>query len=173
MSAVDKADWKKRRRLLRTMITRGLTLGKYAPFHRGHQLVIDTALREVDELIVLIYDSPAVTDVPLTVRAGWIRQIYPEVQVIEAWDGPQEVGYTAEIKKRHEEYILGLLGGLKISHFYSSELYGEHMSEALGAINRVVDFDRLIEPISATMIRGDLHKYKHFLHPIILNSLCG
>ncbi|MFT5193971.1 MAG: HTH-type transcriptional repressor of NAD biosynthesis genes [Candidatus Promineifilaceae bacterium] len=52
------------------MINRGLTLGKYTPFHRGHQLVIETALREIDELIVLVYDSPQVTDVPLAMRVG-------------------------------------------------------------------------------------------------------
>ena len=32
----------------------GFTLGKYAPLHAGHQLVIDTALTEMDEVIVMI-----------------------------------------------------------------------------------------------------------------------
>jgi cytidyltransferase-like protein len=39
------------------MIT-GLTLGKYSPFHKGHQYLIDTALSEVDHLIIVIYNSP-------------------------------------------------------------------------------------------------------------------
>ncbi|MEH2341022.1 MULTISPECIES: hypothetical protein [unclassified Nostoc] len=34
------------------------------------------------------------TAIPLTVRANWLRQIYPQIQVIEAWDGPTEVGDT-------------------------------------------------------------------------------
>ncbi|MFK7805801.1 MAG: adenylyltransferase/cytidyltransferase family protein [Anaerolineae bacterium] len=152
-------------------IRRGLTLGKYAPLHVGHQFVIETALGEVDEVVVLIYDSPAVTDVPLVRRANWIRQIYPDVRVIEAWGGPQEVGYTADIKKRHEDYILNLLDRLLITHFYSSEPYGEHMSEALGAINRIVDLDREVQPISATMIRENLQAYHQFLHPIVYQDL--
>jgi cytidyltransferase-like protein len=82
---------------------RGLTLGKFAPLHKGHQLVIETALAEMDELLVIIYDSPEVTPVPLTVRAGWIRNLYPQVKVIEAWDGPTEVGASPEIKRLHEE----------------------------------------------------------------------
>ncbi|HEX5692051.1 MAG TPA: adenylyltransferase/cytidyltransferase family protein, partial [Roseiflexaceae bacterium] len=65
--------------------TRGLTLGKYAPLHLGHQLVIETALAEVERLIVLIYPCPELTPVPLPVRAGWIRQLYPQATVIEAW----------------------------------------------------------------------------------------
>ncbi len=33
---------------------RGLTLGKYAPLHRGHQLVIETGLAETDEMVVIV-----------------------------------------------------------------------------------------------------------------------
>lgn len=71
----------------------GLTLGKYSPFHKGHQFVIDTALSEVEELVVLIYDSD-VSNIPLSVRSRWIRQLYPQVKVIECWDGPK--GYPTE-----------------------------------------------------------------------------
>ncbi|MGF1939291.1 MAG: adenylyltransferase/cytidyltransferase family protein [Nostoc sp. ChiQUE02] len=50
----------------------GLTLGKYAPLHKGHQFVIETALAEMDEVLVIIYDCPEVTAIPLTVRARWL-----------------------------------------------------------------------------------------------------
>jgi cytidyltransferase-like protein len=43
----------------------GLTLGKYAPLHKGHQYVIETALREMDKLIVIAYDAPDYTYIPL------------------------------------------------------------------------------------------------------------
>ncbi len=42
---------------------RGLTLGKFAPLHKGHQLVIETALAEMDEVISIIYDAPKTTSV--------------------------------------------------------------------------------------------------------------
>ena len=38
----------------------GLTLGKFAPLHRGHQYLIETALAETERLVVLIYDCPVV-----------------------------------------------------------------------------------------------------------------
>jgi len=66
---------------------RGLTHGKFAPLHKGHQLLIETALSEMDEVLAIIYDCPQITPVPLTVRANWIRSLYPTVQVIEARDG--------------------------------------------------------------------------------------
>jgi cytidyltransferase-like protein len=131
----------------------GLTLGKYAPLHAGHQYVIETALREMDVVYVLIYDEPTVTPIPLPVRAGWIRALYPNVHVIEAWDGPTESGYTPEIMAMHDAYIKQCCGDLGITHFYSSEPYGDHVSRGLGAVNRQVDPPRLVYPISATMVR--------------------
>ncbi|MFC1896208.1 adenylyltransferase/cytidyltransferase family protein [Thermodesulfobacteriota bacterium] len=64
--------------------TRGLTLGKFAPLHKGHQFLIDTALSETDEVFVIVYDCPETTPVPLNVRSRWIGNLYPEVHVIEA-----------------------------------------------------------------------------------------
>ncbi|MGO4107905.1 AAA family ATPase [Paenibacillus sp. YAF4_2] len=149
----------------------GLTLGKFAPFHRGHQHVVETALGEVDHLIVVIYDSPEVTRVPLSVRARWIRELYPNVEVLEAWDGPSDSGDTPEIKRKQENYILGQLGDRKVTHFYSSEFYGEHMSEALGAVNRQVDRLRETFPISGTKVREALYENKDLVHPIVCRDL--
>lgn len=149
----------------------GLTLGKFAPLHRGHQHVIETALLEMDHIIVVIYDAKEVTPVPLSVRAAWIRKLYPTAEVIEGKDGPTEVGYTERIKRMHEQYIHGLLNGRRITHFYSSELYGEHMSQALQAVNRVVDMARRTFPVSGTVIRQDPAKYTAFIHPEVYKDL--
>ncbi|MCC5647106.1 AAA family ATPase [Nostoc sp. CHAB 5824] len=149
----------------------GLTLGKYAPLHKGHQWVIETALAEMDEVVVMIYDCPEVTAIPLTVRANWLRKIYPQIQVIEAWDGPLEVGYTPEIKKKHEDYILKQLESKKITHFYCSEFYGEHVSQALGAVNRLIDCDRKTFPISGTQVRRDTYVFREHLHPDVYRDL--
>lgn len=149
----------------------GLTLGKYAPLHKGHQLVIETALREVDRLVVLIYDSPEVTDVPLAVRTGWLRTLYPQVEVIEAVGGPAEVGDTSELRVLHERFILELLGTRRITHFYSSEFYGAHVSAALGAVDRRVDPERARAAISGSAIRADAFAHRAFLHPSVYWSL--
>ena len=150
--------------------TRGLTLGKFAPLHRGHQYLIETALTEVDELIVIIYDCPETIDIPLNVRSKWIRQLYPNVKVIEAWDGPIEVGDTLEIKQKHENYILNELKIVGVTHFYSNEFYGEHISRALGAVNRQLDRERSTFPISGTEVRRDPYTYRRFMDPIIYHD---
>jgi HTH-type transcriptional repressor of NAD biosynthesis genes len=151
--------------------THGLTLGKFAPLHKGHQLVIETALSEMDEVTVIIYDAPETTSIPLNVRSNWIRELYPQVKVIDAWDGPTEVGDTYEIKRKHESYIINDLKVSGITHFYSSEFYGEHMSAALGAANRLVNPSRDIVPISGKQIRANLFLYRGHIHPTVYRDL--
>lgn len=148
----------------------GLTLGKYAPFHKGHAYLIEAMLREMDEAIVVIYDSP-LTPVPLHIRAAWIRKLYPTVTVLEAWDGPD--GYSSEraFEIIQEQYILGLLNGQKIDAFYSSEFYGAHMAKALEAVDRRVDEAREAVPVSATMIRENPYQYRQYMSDVVYRDL--
>ncbi len=149
----------------------GLTLGKFAPFHKGHQYLIETALAEVDQLIVLIYNCPETTKIPLDVRAGWIRKLYPQVEVIEAWDGPAGMGNTSKIKRMQEKYVKRILGDRKITHFYSSEFYGEHMSMSLAAVDRRIDEKRKQISISATQIRKNPYRYRNYVDPFVYKDL--
>ena len=151
--------------------TRGLTLGKYAPLHSGHQLVIETALEEMAEVIVLIYDAPETTPIPLQVRSGWLRSLYPSVEVMEVRDGPTDVGYTPELMTSHEQCILNVLQGARISHFYSSEPYGDHVSRALGAANRSIDNLRCTIPVSATAVRANPFANRHYLDSVVYKDL--
>lgn len=147
-----------------------MTLGKFAPLHKGHQYILELALEEMDEVVVLIYDTDVI-DIPLTVRAGWIKQMYPQIEVIECWDGPK--GYSNEREKEIEEekYIIEMLNGKRITHFYSSEDYGGHVSRALNAIDRRVDNKREKVHISGTMIRENPYKYREYLESIVYSDM--
>jgi HTH-type transcriptional repressor of NAD biosynthesis genes len=149
----------------------GLTLGKFAPLHRGHQYLIETALTEVDHLIVMIYDCPHIIGISLEKRAQWIRDLYPQVEVIEARGGPTEVGSDPAITRAHDAYILKTLGRRRVTHFYSSEFYGEHVSAALGAVDRRVDPTRSREAISGTQIRQDPFANRHEIAPRVYRDL--
>jgi NadR type nicotinamide-nucleotide adenylyltransferase len=150
---------------------RGLTLGKYAPLHRGHQYVVETGLAEMDEMTAIVYDAPDITEVPLSVRSDWLRSLYPSLRVVEAWDGPTEVGYSPELMAGHERYVLDELDIGEITHFYSSEPYGEHMSRALGAVDRRVDHRREQIPVSATAVRRDPFAHRRYLDPRVYRDL--
>lgn len=122
-------------------------------------------------MIVMIYDSPEVTSIPLGVRSGWIQSVYPSVEIIEAWNGPSMVGDTPDIMQMHEEYILKQLGDRKVTHFYSSEFYGDHVSRALRAVDRRIDPNRNEFPVSGTMIRSDPFGHRRFLEPSVYRDL--
>ena len=82
-----------------------------------------------------------------------------------------EVGDTPEIKRMHEDYLLRVLAGEEITAFYSSEFYGQHVSEALRAQDRRVDPDRTRIPVSASAIRTDTYANRRFLDPIVYRDL--
>jgi NadR type nicotinamide-nucleotide adenylyltransferase len=151
-------------------MSRGLVLGKFAPLHRGHQHLIETALASVEELVVLVYDCPDLIDVPLGRRAGWIRALYPRATVLEGWGGPREAGPDPRIQRLQEAYVLGKVG-LPVTHFFSSEWYGEHMSRALGARDVRVDPDRRRFPVSGTAVRADPFAHRAWVHPWVYRDL--
>lgn len=151
-------------------MTHGLVLGKFAPLHKGHEYLISTAIAECDKVTVIIYNC-SFYHIPLSVRAGWIRKIFPSVEVIEAWDGPECTGDTPEIKKLHEDYLHVVLGSRKITHFYSSEFYGDHVSRALGAVDRRVDEARVKVPVSATMIRENPFAMRQLISDAVYSDL--
>lgn len=163
---------------MNTNKTRGLILGKFAPFHMGHMRLIEIALEEVDEVYVIVYDCPNLTSIPLNVRANWVRHFFPKVFVIEGWDAPNRHEDTPEVKRLQEEYIKRALNRKKITHFFSSEYYGEHMSKFLGAINRRTNRDDPKEgygiyatTIRATMIRDKKNLDKNFLSAVVYKDI--
>ena len=153
------------------MYKTGLTVGKFAPLHRGHQHLIETALKETEHLIVVVYQAKSVTPIPLEVRAGWIRMLYPTVEVLEAPDAPEISGNSPEIRKIHEAFLKSFMKGRKIDVFFSSEPYGDWAARVLGCAHRIVDRERVTVPISATDIRANREAYSHFLDPMVLADL--
>lgn len=148
----------------------GLILGKFAPFHKGHQYLLEYALERVDKLYVLVYNDEGISGVSLYNRARWIREIYSdnekEIIVIEGDHSPTIDDHSEECIRIQDDYIVSVMPE-KITHFFSSEWYGEHVAKALGAKNCIVDIDRTIVPISATKIRENRGLGPIFLHPIV------
>ena len=52
----------------------GFTIGKFAPLHKGHQYLIEKGIEEMDEFIVVIYET-TVINIPIEERAKWIEEI--------------------------------------------------------------------------------------------------
>jgi len=148
----------------------GFTIGKFAPLHKGHEHLIETALKETDELYVIIYDTDVI-DIPVETRAKWITDKFNNVKIIYAFDGPKQYGLDDESVKIQMDYLSKKIEGIPVNCFFSSEPYGEKVAKYLNIENRVVDMPRNQVPISSGLIRNDIEKHKSFLDDRVYNEI--
>ena len=59
----------------------GVTVGKFYPLHLGHAHLLREASRQVDRLVVVVGFRPG-QELPGELRAGWIRELFPEAEVV-------------------------------------------------------------------------------------------
>ena len=135
----------------------GFTIGKFAPFHKGHQYLIDTALSEMDEFYIVIYDTPQF-NISMQTKLDILKKKFPNVKLIEAYNSPKQVGLDPESVEVQMKYLSNLIKDIHPTHFFSSEDYGVYVANYLGIENRVVARERIKYPISATMIRNGEYK---------------
>ena len=148
----------------------GFTIGKFAPFHKGHEYLIETALRETDEFYIVIYDTDII-NIPIEKRAQWIKNKYKKVKLIYAYNSPKQYGLDEESVKIQMEYLIKQIEGIPVTCFYSSEQYGEKVAQYLGIKNRTVDIKKVQIPISASKIRNNIEDNKNFLEKQVYDDI--
>lgn len=147
------------------MFNHALIVGKFAPLHKGHQLVIDTAINESRKVTILVYSNPDFPAMPQTRRGAWIKEIYPHIEVIMPLNPP----HNSADDFTQREFVKKVIeqNGLHIDAVFTSENYGDGFAEHLGIKHRLVDRERTRIPISGTNLRNDVHANRHYLHPLI------
>ena len=148
----------------------GFTIGKFAPFHKGHEYLIETALKEMDEFYVVVYDTPQF-NIDIETKTKWILKRFPNVKIIKAFNSPKQYGLDEQSVKIQMEYLCEIIGKAKVTHFYSSEEYGRCVADYLGIQNIVVDKERKIFNVRASDIRGDVEKFKMYLNDEVYRDL--
>ena len=141
----------------------GFTIGKFAPFHKGHQYLIETALNEMDKVIVVVYDTNLI-NIPSEQRAQWIKELYPDVEIRFAQKPPMQYGLDDESVNIQMKYLSKILEDDVVTHFYSSEKYGKCVAKYMNVIDRRVDNEREKVPIRATELRLNIEKNKQWLN---------
>jgi NadR type nicotinamide-nucleotide adenylyltransferase len=152
---------------------RGLVVGKFMPLHRGHQLLIDAALAGCDDVTVVVYDSRPegrFPPMPIALRVGWVRTLYPQLESIVALPDPlplpeSDDPVNAEIYARQ----LAFLG--RFDGFYSSEPAYARFAGLVADEHVVVDPGRDLVPVSGTLIRRDPFRYRGMIDPLVYASL--
>jgi len=126
----------------------GLVIGKFYPPHRGHRLLIETALAQSESLTILVCGRPG--EVPDgALRADWLRELFPTARVRLVRD--IYYGHD-EDSQLWAQLTIGWLGGAPDAVF-TSENYGEAYAKFLGCVHIEVDKSRERVPISGTRVR--------------------
>ncbi len=123
-----------------------VVFGKFCPPHRGHKLLIDTALAQSGKVTVLVCAKPA-DPIPGELRGRWLQELHPDahVMVIDDRDDENDPAVWAANTIRW-------LGGPPDAAF-SSEDYGEPYARAMGSVHVSVDRPRTRVPCSSTRVR--------------------
>lgn len=139
---------------------KGLVIGKYYPFHAGHQYVIDTALKNSDHVTAIVTGKKGQI-IPASIRANWIRQIYPQITVKLVYHNIPDDADQLWAKNT----IRWL--GFKPDIVFTSENYGDNYAKLMGTKHIAVDIPRKVFPISGTKIREKPLEHLDFLHPVV------
>jgi HTH-type transcriptional regulator, transcriptional repressor of NAD biosynthesis genes len=162
----------------------GLVVGKFSPLHLGHEYLIEQALGQCDDVLVLGYSQPVFPGCERVRREAWFTARFPQVtahMIDDDWlqqrcrerglpwrpmpdnDAPDAI---------QQAYLSWLLQGpidARPDAMLASEPYvfpcAERLSRDLGhAVQGVcVDFYRTRHPFRASTIRGDIHAHRHAL----------
>ena len=147
-------------------MTKGVIVGKFYPPHKGHHYLINTGLKNCDELTVIVCARKD-QSIPGELRAKWIKEIHPKARVLLADDNiPEEKMSAEDYSKAWADYTIKLLGFVPDMAFTSEE-YGERWTKYMGCKHFLVDIDRKTIPCSGTMIRVNPLNYLDYLEPCV------
>lgn len=167
-----------------TRYSTGLVVGKLCPLHRGHELVIRTALRACERVLVLSWAKPELKGMEPERRERWLEALFPQAErlvmteeKLRALAPPPELatlpGDESDVvlHRRFCAWVCERVFRQRPDAVFTSESYGapfaEEMSRWFGrrVESVLVDPARAAVPISGTLLRQNVHAYRQFLSP--------
>ncbi len=173
-----------------------LVVGKFAPLHLGHELLIRRALTESERLVIISYTRPEFDGCAPAVRQRWLEQRFPTARVCVLSDealaatplaahGFDRIPDNDAAESIHRRFVAAVCVhhlGVQVDAVFTSEDYGDGFASELTLYYRqskagyadiahvCVDIARTAVPISATRIRTDVHSAREFLAPEVYAS---
>lgn len=139
------------------MFSVGLVVGKFCPLHKGHEMVINTALAKCNKLVIISYTSLTDATTP-AIRRAWLSALFPTAVVVVPESGyPNDDAPETE----HRKYCFDICSALNVSPsaIFASEEYVFGFAEEMTALTGkhvnpcLVDKDRVAYPICGTALR--------------------
>jgi HTH-type transcriptional regulator, transcriptional repressor of NAD biosynthesis genes len=173
-----------------TEFASGLVVGKFAPLHRGHELVIRRAMEACDTLCVLSWSKPEMPGCEPERRAAWLERLFPAARRLVLTDAslaalnpPPEFALLpandsdAVVHRRLCAWLCERVWQLQPDAVFTGEQYGAPFAEEMTAWFRrsdpahpgvtavCVDPARTVVPVSGSLLRDDIHRHRQWLSP--------
>lgn len=143
---------------------KGMLIGKFLPFHKGHEALIDFALQHAEQLAIVIAANRDDL-IPLDVRINWLASAYPSKRITVIpflHQLPRDGKYTARDTALWCEALAELCPDIDV--FFSSERYGDILADYMGIKHILFSPQRIEVPISGTSIRQNPSAYANYLN---------
>ncbi len=141
-------------------MTKAFVFGKFLPFHKGHEAMINFALTKCDILTVLVCCSNK-ESIPGSIRKTWIEKTFEnenkvEVRIFNYLES--ELPNTSESSKEVSEIWASIFKKQfpDYSLLVTSEEYGNYVASFMNIQHIVFDIPRKNLPVSSTAIRNDI-----------------
>ena len=138
----------------------GLVIGKFYPPHAGHMMLIRAAAAASRRVTVLVLVSSG-ESIGLRDREAWVRETHRRDTNVTVLGVPDDLPVDLDdpvVWARHISLYREAVATLTdepVTAVFTSEDYGAELARRLDATNVVVDLQRELTPVSATMLRAD------------------
>lgn len=148
-------------------MTKAFVFGKFLPFHKGHEAMINFALSKCDFLTVLVCCSDK-ENIPDTVRKSWIEKTFEKQKNVEVKTFnylESELPNTSETSKEVSEIWADIFKKQlpDYSFLITSEEYGIFVAACMNIQHIAFDIPKKLFPVSATAVRSDVFANWKFL----------
>jgi HTH-type transcriptional repressor of NAD biosynthesis genes len=141
-------------------MTKAFVFGKFLPFHKGHEAMINFALSKCEFLTVLVCCSDK-ESVPDTFRKAWIQKVFEKNKNIEIRTFnylESELPNTSASSKEVSEIWANIFKKQlpDYSLLITSEEYGNSVAAFMNIQHIAFDIPKKLFPVSATAVRNDV-----------------
>lgn len=141
-------------------MVKAFVFGKFLPFHKGHEAMINFALTKCDFLTVLVCCSDK-ERIPDTLRKGWIEKAFEKEKNIEIRtfnylesELPNTSTSSESVSKVWADVFKKQLPDHSL--LITSEEYGNYVAAFMNVQHIAFDIPKKLFPVSATAIRNDI-----------------
>lgn len=148
-------------------MVKAFVFGKFLPFHKGHEAMINFALTKCDFLTVLVCCSDR-ENIPCVTRQKWIEKTFEtksqiEIKIYQYSENelPNTSESSQEVSKVWSTKFIDFFPDYEL--LITSEEYGEYVATYMKIVHIAFDIPKQLFPVSATAVRNDIFKNWKFL----------